>query len=82
MRTPDTITAADLPELRATLVSFADTPGFSAALRLACRDAVAAIDRAIAEDAATHARLVAALTHLVAVGQVDCLLHSPVAGTC
>lgn len=48
MRTTDTITSEDLPELRATLVGFADTAGFSAALRLACRDAVAAIDRALA----------------------------------
>jgi hypothetical protein len=61
MKKRDTITSKKLPGLRATLIEHADNPGFGASFRIACLDTVAAIDQAVADDAAVNARLRMAL---------------------
>ncbi|GAB1394904.1 hypothetical protein MASR1M60_30680 [Rhodocyclaceae bacterium] len=58
---PDTITNADLPALRVQLLGYIADADFSDRFRLACVDAIEAIDEAVAADAATNARLQLAL---------------------
>ncbi len=64
-RHPDTITSADLPGLRATITEFAENELLASEFRAICRETVAAIDLAVVEDAATHARLQHALERFV-----------------
>jgi hypothetical protein len=61
----DVITSKNLPGLRAELCGYADNDMMPAEVRAICAETIAAIDIAIAEDAATHARLTAALARFV-----------------
>lgn len=72
MKKSDTITSDDLPGLRADLCGYAGNESLSDNFRLICVETIAAIDVAIAEDAATHTRLTAALERLVRAGNVEC----------
>jgi hypothetical protein len=68
---PDVITSDDIPELRADLCGYAGNDLLSDDFRLICIETIAAIDVATAEDAATHARLTAALERFVRAGNVE-----------
>jgi hypothetical protein len=57
----DVINSKDLPGLRAQLLDHTGNAGFSDSFRTACLQAVDAIDRAVADDAAVNARLKLAL---------------------
>lgn len=71
MRKPDTITTDDLTGLRADLCGYAQGEHFSAEFRAVCRETVAAIDVAIAEDLATNTRLQHALERFVRVVNME-----------
>lgn len=70
-RNKDEITSDDLPGLRADLCGYAEDKIFSPGFRAVCRETVAAIDVAIAEDAATNTRLQHALERFVAAGNAE-----------
>lgn len=67
MEKTDTITSDDLPGLRADLSDYAVCEMFSTEFRVGRREAIAAIDVAIAEDIATNIRLQHALDRFVRV---------------
>lgn len=67
--TPDTITSADLPRLRADMLGYAENEVFGDDFHAACLAVIAAIDQARDDDEVTHARLEASLNAFVAAGQ-------------
>ena len=69
-RNKDEITSDDLPGLRATITEFAENELLAPEFRDICLETIAAIDLAVAEDAATHARLQHALERFVRAGGV------------
>lgn len=74
-REVDTITAKDLPGLRAEMCAHIENENFSDTFRAACQNVIAAIDRASDEDTATHAPLKTALEAYVFIGRNELLLH-------
>lgn len=70
-----TITAKDLPGLRADMCAYIGNENFSDTFRAACQDLVAAIDRARDEDETTHAPLKIAIEEYMRVGNNELLLH-------
>jgi hypothetical protein len=52
-------------------LGYAETEGFPHEFRTICVDAIEAIDRAVAEDAATNARLKLALDRFVQAGNFE-----------
>lgn len=72
----DVTTTADLPELRESMISYAEDDCFSSALRTTCLDVVAAIDEIRGTDVSTHQALRTALLQFVVVGQREALLHA------
>jgi hypothetical protein len=64
----DVITSKDLPGLRADLCAYVENDSFSPEFRAVCRETVAAIDVAVAEDRATNTRLQHALERFVSAG--------------
>lgn len=71
MKNRDTITGDDLPALRADLCTYVEGEHFSDEFRDVCRETVAAIDLAIAEDRVTNTRLQHALERFVRAGNAD-----------
>lgn len=71
----DTITAKDLPGLRAEMCAHIKNENFSDTFRAACQNVIAAIDQARDEDEATHALLQTALEEYMRVGKNELLLH-------
>lgn len=71
MRKPDTITSDDLPGMRADLCDYAEGEHFSTEFRAVCRETVAAIDVATAENMATNTRLQHALERFVRAGNAE-----------
>ncbi|MBA3033512.1 MAG: hypothetical protein KKF85_15430 [Gammaproteobacteria bacterium] len=61
MKKTDTITDKELPGLRLNLMAYAENPYLSDSFRAVCLDTLAAIDLAVADDAAVNARLKLAL---------------------
>lgn len=74
MKKRDVITDKDLPGMRANLCGYAADDHFSDDFRAVCRETIAAIDLAIAEDAVTHVRLHLALERFVRAGNAE---HAP-----
>lgn len=72
----DTITAKDLPGLRAEMCAHIENEIFSDAFRAVCQNVIAAIDQARDEDEATHAPLKTALEEYMRVGNNEMLLHN------
>lgn len=70
-RDADTITAEDLPLLRATLLDYIADDVFSEEFHGVCRSAIAAIDQARDDDEETHAPLAASLARFAAAGQAE-----------
>ena len=71
MKKRTTIKSKDLPGLRAKILGYAETEGFPHEFRTICVDAIEAIDRAVAEDVATNARLKLALDRFVQAGNFE-----------
>lgn len=71
MKKRDVITNKDLPGLRANLCGYATDGRFGDDFRVVCRETIAAIDLAIAEDAVTHVRLQTALERFVRAGNAE-----------
>lgn len=75
-REVDTITAKDLPGLRAEMCAHIESENFSDVFRAVCQNVIAAIDYARDEDGATHAPLKTALEEYTRVGKHELLLHN------
>ena len=75
-REVDTITAKDLPSLRAEMCEQIENENFSGAFHVVCQNVIAAIDQARDEDTATHAPLKAALEAYMRVGRNELLLQN------
>lgn len=71
MKKRDTITSKDLPGLRADLCDYAEGEYFSAEFRAVCRETVAAIEVAIAEEQAINTKLQHALERFVRAGNTE-----------
>lgn len=74
-REVDTITAEDLPGLRAEMCAHIENENFSDTFHDVCQNVIAAIDQARDEDTETHAPLKAALDEYVRIGRRELLLH-------
>ncbi|MDO9010772.1 MAG: hypothetical protein Q7U78_03035 [Gallionella sp.] len=75
-REVDTITAKDLPGLRAEMCAHIENGNFSDTFRAACQNVIAFIDLARDEDESTHAPLKAALEEYMRIGKNELLLHN------
>lgn len=74
-REVDTITAKDLPGLRAEMCAHIESKYFSDTFCAVCQNVIAAIDQARDEDEATHMPLKAALEAYMRSGKNEILLH-------
>lgn len=74
-REVDTITAKDLPGLRAEMCAHIENEIFSGTFCAVCQNVIAAIDQARDEDEATHAPLKTSLEEYMRVGKNEILLH-------
>lgn len=70
-RDRDTITSADLPDLRAALQDYIADDVFSEEFHGVCQSAIAAIDQARDDDEETHAPLAASLARFATAGQAE-----------
>jgi len=75
-RDVDTITAKDLPGLRAEMCGHVENENFSDTFRAVCQNVISAIDQARDEDEATHEPLKAALKEYMRIGNNELLLHN------
>lgn len=75
-REVDTITAKDLPGLRAEMYAHIANNKFSDTFRAACQNVIAAIDKASDEDESTHPPLKSSLEEYVRIGNNELLLHN------
>lgn len=67
-----TITAADLPDLRESMMFYAEDATHGQAFRNACLAVIAAIDQARDEDESTHVPLEHSLHRFVEAGEEEC----------